>query len=229
MTGGEDVEITDPLIWLAWVAARTTTIRLATGIVILPQRNPVILAKACATLDVLSGGRLELGVGVGWLREEFDALGVPFERRDARTDKYIQAMRALWTEDEPTYQGEFVSFDRAKCNPKPVQAGGPPIVIGGHGDAAAVRAGRLGDGFYPNSRDPEENRRLIALARATAVEHGRDPAAIEMTAFAKPNLDAVHVAQDIGVDRVLLMPPGYDAETLRRGFGEIAESLIAKV
>src|SRR6476660_6665715 len=96
MPGGEDVPIPDPLIWLAYVGGATSTIRLATGILILPQRNPVILAKELATLDRLSGGRVELGVGVGWLREEFDALGVPWERRGARTDEYVAAMRALW-------------------------------------------------------------------------------------------------------------------------------------
>src|SRR5437667_6865553 len=101
MPGPEESPIPDPLIWLTWVGAATTTLRLATGILILPQRNPVILAKELATLDVLSKGRVELGVGVGWLREEFDALGVPFEGRGARTDEYIEALRTLWRDEEP--------------------------------------------------------------------------------------------------------------------------------
>src|SRR5438034_9890756 len=114
MPGPEESPIPDPLIWLTWVGAATTTLRLATGILILPQRNPVILAKELATLDVLSKGRVELGVGVGWLREEFDALGVPFEERGARTDEYVEALRTLWREEEPCFEGHYARFDRAK-------------------------------------------------------------------------------------------------------------------
>src|SRR5436190_900860 len=104
--------IPDPLIWLAYVASATSTLRLATGILILPERNPVVLAKELATLDHLSGGRVELGIGVGWLKEEFEALGIPWERRGARTDEYIAAMRALWASDGASYAGEFASFER---------------------------------------------------------------------------------------------------------------------
>ena len=110
MPGGEDVPIPDPLIWLAYVAAATTRIRLATGILILPQRNPVILAKEIATLDRLSGGRVELGVGVGWLEEEFDALGVPWAARGRRTDEYIDVLRRMWREPETAFDGEFTKF-----------------------------------------------------------------------------------------------------------------------
>src|SRR5437773_2223667 len=140
MPGPEESPIPDPLIWLTWVGAATTTLRLATGILILPQRNPVILAKELATLDVLSKGRVELGVGVGWLREEFDALGVPFEERGARMDEYIGALRTLWREEEPCFEGRYARFDRAKCYPKPPQ-GTIPIHVGGHTPAAARRAG----------------------------------------------------------------------------------------
>ena len=139
--------IPDPLIWLAYVASVTTTLRLATGILILPERNPVVLAKELATLDHLSGGRVELGIGVGWLKEEFDALGVPWERRGARTDEYVAAMRALWATDGATFDGEFASFTRVSSNPKP-PGGAVPIVVGGHSRAAAERAGRLGDGLF---------------------------------------------------------------------------------
>ncbi len=137
MPGPEESPIPDPLIWLTWVGAATTTLRLATGILILPQRNPVILAKELATLDVLSGGRVELGVGVGWLREEFDALGIPFEERGARTDEYVEALRTLWHDEEPCFYGTFASFDRAKCFPQPVQKL-IPIHIGGHTMPAAA-------------------------------------------------------------------------------------------
>src|SRR5690348_5675315 len=128
MPGGEDVPIPDPLIWLAYVAAATKTVRLATGILILPQRNPVILAKEIATLDRLSGGRVELGVGVGWLEEEFDALGVPFAERGPRTDDFVAALRVLWSEGDDTYHGRFCDFTNANSYPKPVQRGGIPVV-----------------------------------------------------------------------------------------------------
>ena len=111
MPGPEDSPIPDPLIWLAYIAAATSTIRLGTGILILPQRNPVVLAKELATLDQMSGGRMELGIGVGWLEEEFDVLGIPFAGRGRRTDDYVAAMRALWTQEAATHHGEFASFD----------------------------------------------------------------------------------------------------------------------
>ena len=129
--GQESFDITDPLVWLSYVAAATESIRLATGILILPQRNPAVLAKAVATLDRLSGGRMMLGVGVGWLEEEFDALGVPFARRGARTDDSIRALRSLWSEECSTYDGEFFSFRNVYSRPQP-ETGSVPIIVGGH-------------------------------------------------------------------------------------------------
>src|SRR6476620_8322539 len=120
MPGTEDAPIPDPLIWLTYVAAATSTIRLATGILILPQRNPVVLAKETATLDQLSGGRLLLGIGVGWLKEEFDAIGVPFAERGARTDEAVTALRALWTQDAATHHGRFSDFTDCVLRPHPV-------------------------------------------------------------------------------------------------------------
>ena len=195
----------DPLIWLAFVAAATTELRLGTGIVILPQRNPVILAKELATLDSLSGGRVEFGIGVGWLKEEFDALGVPWPRRGARTDEYIAAMRTLWDADHASYQGEFVSFDDVSSNPKPAQ-GRVPIHIGGHSRAAAERAGRLGDGFFPGKGDITE---LVDIVRQTAADHDRDPASIEITygdaeLMTVPGPEKVEELAALGVDRVIV-------------------------
>src|SRR5918997_1050795 len=152
MPGGSDFDIPDPLIWLTWVAARTTTLRLGTGVVILPQRNPVILAKEVATLDMLSGGRVELGVGIGWLEEEFDILGASFPDRARRTEEYIEAMRALWSQDAATFAGETVTFAEAISRPRPVDRR-VPVHIGGHSPAAARRAGRVGDGFFPAKGD----------------------------------------------------------------------------
>jgi probable F420-dependent oxidoreductase len=180
--GAEDFDLPDPLIWLAFAAAATSTIRLGTGILILPQRNPVVTAKAVATLDHLSGGRVDLGVGVGWLREEFDALGVPFERRGARLDEYVGAMRALWAQERAEFHGEFVDFENCISRPRPAQ-GSVPIVVGGHTDAAATRAGRLGDAFFPGSATPEAIAELTATMRATADANGRDADAIPVYAM----------------------------------------------
>lgn len=207
MPGGEELAIPDPLIWLTWVASATSTIRLATGILILPQRNPVVLAKELATLDHLSGGRVELGVGVGWLEEEFDAIGVPFAERGRRTDDHVAAMRALWSETRATYHGEFTSFEDCISLPQPVDQG-IPIHVGGHTDIAARRAGRLGDGFFPGKGKPQDLARSMELVKATAREHGRDPDAIELTAGGRVMgdraLDGVKELAEVGVDRVVL-------------------------
>jgi probable F420-dependent oxidoreductase len=174
-----DTPLPDPLIWLTWVAARTERLRLATGILVLPQRNPLVLAKEVATLDALSGGRVELGVGVGWLEEEFAALGVPFTERGARTDEYIDVLRSLWDGDHAEYHGKFHDFAGVSCNPKPAH-GRVPIHIGGHTRRAAERAGRRGDGFFPGTGDLGDS---IAMMHDAAAAAGRDPHAIEVTAF----------------------------------------------
>ncbi len=160
MPGGEDVPIPDPLIWLSFVAAHTSSIALGTGILILPQRNPAVLAKEAATLDILSKGRFRLGVGIGWLEEEFDAIGVPFSERGARTDEHIAVMRALWEDHEASFDGRFTSFSKVKSYPKPTSK--IPIIIGGHSAHAARRAGRLGDGFFPATTTPEKLEPLLA-------------------------------------------------------------------
>ena len=134
MGARDDLAIPDPLIWLSYVAAATTRIRLATGILLLPQHNPVIAAKQVATLDCLSGGRMLLGIGVGWLKEEFDTIGVPFAERGARTDEYIAVMRALWSMEMPSFHGAYFNFDRAYCLPQPPN-GSVPIIVGGHSKA----------------------------------------------------------------------------------------------
>jgi probable F420-dependent oxidoreductase len=228
MPGPEESPIPDPLIWLTWVGAATTTLRLATGILILPQRNPVILAKELSTLDVLSSGRVELGVGVGWLREEFDALGVPFEERAARTDEYIEALRCLWREEEPCFEGRYARFDRAKSYPKPQQSM-IPIHVGGHTPAAARRAGRLGDGFFPGRSTDEDLVLLLDEMRRSAKNAGRDPDAIEVTAGGVMDLDGVRRFADHGVDRIALPPLGFDLDTLRAQLGRFSANVIEKV
>ena len=198
--GDGDFDLPDPLIWMAYVAAATTRMKFATGVVILPQHNPVILAKQVATLDAMSHGRVLLGVGVGWLREEFEALGATFSERGARTDEYIAVMRELWSADAPSFSGKFFRFSRAYMRPKP-PGGSVPIIIGGHSTFAAIRAGRLGDGFFPaRGYTPE----LLALVRQTARDAGRDPEAIEITASLPDSLDDLPALAKAGVRRVLV-------------------------
>ena len=208
MPGSDDAPIPDPLVWLAFLASATTTINLATGILIQPQRNPVVLAKEVATLDHLSGGRVQLGVGVGWLEEEFDAIGIPFTERGRRTDDGIAAMRALWSQDQATYEGEFTSFTDCICRPRPV-GGTVPVHIGGHTEVAARRAGRIGDGFFPASGSHEVLGGLFDVVRRTAEESGRDPATIEITCggngvFGPGALDEAAALAELGVDRIVI-------------------------
>jgi probable F420-dependent oxidoreductase len=202
-----DTPIPDPLIWLAFAAAAAPTLRLGTCILIVPQRNPLVLAKELATLDRLSGGRVELGLGVGWLREEFDALGVAWERRGARNDEYVAAMRALWAGPHAEFHGEFVDFAPVTCSPRPVQSR-LPILVGGDTDAAIQRAVRIADGYFPGEGDAQRLGALIGRLRAAAQHADRDPDSIEINAmFGAQMADPVAgVAQmaSLGVGRVMI-------------------------
>jgi len=224
MSGGDDAPIPDPLIWLSYVAAHTERIRLATGMLILPQRSPLITAKELATLDVLSSGRVTLGVGIGWLREEFEAIGVPFEGRGRRTDEGIEAMRALWQQDQPSYEGQTVRFHDARLWPKPVHRR-IPIVIGGHGEMAAKRAGRLGDGFFPGRSKPDEVKPLLQLMRQTAEDAGRDPDSIELTLGAPPDRAFVESLMELRPDRIVVPPGGFDVDSVKAGIDTAVEVL----
>jgi len=229
MAGGmEEFDLPDPLMWLAFVASATSNIRLATGVLIVPQRNPLILAKEVATLDVLSGGRVTLGVGVGWLEEEFDALGVPFGDRGRRLDDYIEAMRTLWGGGKATVHNTYTSFDECISLPRPAN-GTVPIVVGGHSKAAARRAARLGDGFFPGNGKPEELADVYALFREACADLGRDPSTIELSAAAGGRgfddiAARVEQLEALGVSRAVLAPlPGDQldelAASLRDRFG----------
>ena len=170
-----DADWLDPLLSLSFVAAHTRRITLATGILLLPEHNPLTIAKQAATLDVLSGGRFTLGVGVGWSAEEFNALGVPFERRGARTTEYIAAMRRVWASDVASFFGEFVRFDAVRVYPKPVSRRKIPIIIGGTTDAALRRVAMTGDGWYGfNLAAAEVPERVRTLATYCG-ERDRDP------------------------------------------------------
>lgn len=203
----EDLDYPDPLMWMAVLAGATRSIKLGTAVVILPQRNPVVLAKELATLDAMSGGRLLFGVGVGWLREEFDAIGVPFEERGPRTDECIEVLRTLWAENEASFDGRWTRLDRALMFPKPSQriAGRPavPIIVGGHSKLAARRAGRLGDGFFPARATPDDLGPLVEVVHQAAREAGRDPGDIELSAGSVFDLDQARRFEDLGADRIM--------------------------
>ena len=203
--GLEDFPIPDPLIWLTYIASATRTLKLGTAILILPQRNPVITAKAVASLDHLAGGgRVLLGIGVGWLAEEFATLGVPFEDRGARTDEYVAAMRALWSQERASFSGRFVSFRDVYCRPLPPNHR-IPIIVGGDTKAAARRAGRIGDGYFPARGAPAE---LYDEMRRAAVEAGRNPDDIEITAAAPDEISEIEALAKRGVSRVAVPVSG---------------------
>jgi probable F420-dependent oxidoreductase len=187
----------------------------------------VLCAKECASVDALSRGRLQLGIGVGWLREEAEAVGTSFEDRGARTDEAIHVMRTLWREREATFEGPYTSFERAKSYPKPVQPGGPPIHVGGHSRAAARRAGRLGDGFFPIGLRAEEFTERLDDMRAAARDAGRDPDTIEITYNAGMKPDTVKRYADLGVSRWVAAVWEDDLESCKRALGEISDSLIS--
>ncbi|MBX6748350.1 MAG: LLM class F420-dependent oxidoreductase [Micromonosporaceae bacterium] len=182
MSLGPGDDVPDPLHWLTFAAAHSRSIRLGTAMLILPEHNPVHLAKRLATVDVLSGGRLIAGVGVGWLKEEYDAVGVPFADRGRRADEYLAAMRALWTQRPASFAGTYVNFADVHCEPRPVRAGGVPIVVGGHSPAAIRRAARFGDGLYPLGIRVTEWPALVERLRRECELAGRDPAEVELTA-----------------------------------------------
>ena len=202
----------DPLIGLSFVAAATSTIGIGTGVLLLPEHNPVLVAKQAATLDTLSGGRLTLGIGVGWSREEFDALGIPFERRGARTNEYVEAIRTLWRDDVASFDGEFVHFDSVRVNPKPVHDRRIPIVVGGNSDAALRRVATWGDGWYGfNLDDVDAVAERVNHLRAKCAESGRNPDELRL-AVALRELQPRDVAPlaVLGIDELVLVeaPPG---------------------
>ncbi len=228
--GSEEVPIPDPLLPLAYAAAITKTLKLGTGVMILPQRHPLYVAKEVATLDLLSNGRVLLGIGSGWLQEEFDSLGLDFHQRGARTDEAIKSLRALWSpEAASSFHGKHFSFGPVKCFPKPVQKPGVPIIIGGHSPAAAKRAGRYGDGFFPALAETDKLKELFAMMSAEAKKAGRDPKQIELSCMGRAKVDSLNALQDIGISRVVVPPPAYDPEGITRGLEKIANEVITKL
>jgi probable F420-dependent oxidoreductase len=200
----------DTIVALTLVAAHTTSIKVASGVILLPLRSPVVLAKELASVDAVSNGRLIVGVGAGYIPEEFEAAGVPKAERGARLDEYIAVLRTFWTMEHPRYDGRFVSFGGIDAHPRPVQKPCPPIVVGGESKAALRRAVTTGDGWYGFALDVSEARELVTALRRTAAEHERPPSLgrLEISVTPTGRLDAAAVEQyeAAGVDRLVLLP-----------------------
>jgi probable F420-dependent oxidoreductase len=219
----------DPAVALAHVAGSTSTIRLATGIVILPQRNPVVLAKELASLDVLSGGRLVFGLGAGYIPAEFAAVGVRFEERGARTDEAIEVLLTLWTQEKPRFEGRFFRFADVDAHPRPLQRPHPPIVVGGMSDPALRRAVRQGDGWYGFALDPDATAKCIAGIRRAEADglrpEGRGPLEITVTPAGVLDRDALRRFEDVGVDRLVPLALGATVDDMRSFVEKTAEVL----
>src|ERR1700722_6391318 len=202
----------DPLPALTWAGAHTSKILLGTGILLLPQRNPVALAKEVASVDVLTGGRFLLGIGVGYLEPEFRAVGVPMEHRGRRADEYLAAMQALWGVKAPAFHGEFVDFEGVDAYPRTLRREGPPVIMGGHSEAAYRRAVRTADEWYGFATDIERTKTSLAGLAQAQDRHGlggakhRLPITITPPMAASPQMVADYAA--IGVDRLNLIPRG---------------------
>ena len=216
-TGGEIPEayshFTDPYIALARASAVTTTIKLGTGITLVPERNPLLLAKEIAALDLYSGGRFLFGVGTGWLREETELMGGDFEHRWSQTREAIQVMKELWINDVAEFHGQYFDFPPVKSFPKPAQKPHPPVILGGMARRVLRRVADHADGWMPNRVTPAQIEDSRARLDAMAAEGGRDPASITITVYGQePNRDVVQPFLDSGADRVVVRPDFYDSE-----------------
>ncbi|OBF93187.1 LLM class F420-dependent oxidoreductase [Mycobacterium sp. 852002-51152_SCH6134967] len=224
-----DCDVPDPLDLLAYLAGHTRRLGLATGVLVLPNHHPVVLAKRVATVDALSGGRLRLCVGTGWLKEEIEACGADFGSRGRRADEQLAVLRLLW-QDRPEgadFHGEFFDFDNAMCYPKPLSH--IPIHIGGHSRAAARRAGRLGDGFQPLGVGGAELAEIVSLMREEAERCGRDPNALELSLghlVTKVDSERAAKLEALGADRLILaMPPTANIDEARDALSACAQRL----
>jgi probable F420-dependent oxidoreductase len=220
MKGGGLLE---PMVTLTYLSARTTTVRLGTAMLLLPQRNPVYVAKEVSTLDWLSGGRVDLGVGVGWLKEEFDALNVPWERRGRRTDEYLEVLRTLWTDETSSYRGELYDLPACEMFPKPVQPQ-LPVHIGGETPAAMRRAARLGQGWHTFNRSPEQ----LAAGLAELDEHleaaGRQRSDLRITVcpyFNALTPEDVEGYAQAGADAVAALFFAFTVDDVARAFDDL--------
>lgn len=232
-----DSGISDPrleaLVTLTYLAAVTRRVRLGVGVLVLPQRHPVLLAKQLTSIDVLSAGRLTVGIGVGYVEPELHAFGVALAERRARTDEYLSAVLALWDEAAPDFAGTWVSFSGVVEEPLPVQLPRPPIVVGGHSDAALSRAIRFGDGWFGWDLDVDEMANTLGRLRTLGRTVQRPPTLRELEITVKPkgtvDLDQARRFADSGVDRLVLHPPSVQGTSIDELIADAGERLIGKV
>jgi probable F420-dependent oxidoreductase len=220
----------EAVVALAHLAALTTRIGLGFGVIVLPQRQPVLLAKQLTSIDVLSGGRLTIGIGVGYIEPELRALGASLADRAARNDEYLAAMRVLWDTPVPSFDGQFVSFDGVLQRPRPTQKPHPPIVIGGESRGAFRRAARSGNGWYGWELTPEQAADAIANIQAAGP---RPPELGELEVTITPpgplDLDQVHRYADAGVHRLVVQPPAMDGNEIDELITGVGETIIARL
>ncbi len=211
--GGPGVALHDPFVALSFVAAQTRTLKLGTGVFVLPLRNTLSVAKAVASLDVLSQGRVIFGIGVGWCEEEFEAVGMPFKNRAGRTREAVRVMRTLWTEETPQFDGAHHRFQPVGFNPKPVQKPHPPLIFGGESRAALKRTAELADGWCGIRYTPDSVKPYLATLKESTEQAGRDFSRLEITVgldpSVKPTLDTVKQFEDAGVHRLFVFSPGW--------------------
>lgn len=222
--------IPDPLIWFAYVASATSTIRFGTGVLILPEHQPTLFAKSAATLDYLCGGRLMLGIGVGELPEEYQAVGMDFTNRGKRMDESIDAMRTLWRDDVATFNGQFVQFDRVECRPWPIRRA-IPLIIGGASRAAIRRAATRGDGYFPfvfPDQDVKvEMPRLVTEVKQATQDAGRPRDALELTAGGARTIDEAKFFAELGITRLTVAIRGRAMADARDEVARLGDELVA--
>jgi probable F420-dependent oxidoreductase len=213
-----DWPMTDPLIQLSYLAAGTEHIRLATGVLVATQHQPVRLAKQAATLDVLSAGRFMMGLGLGYLDLEFDVLGLPATQKRSRFRECLGAMKALWTEESPQFDGQFVSFSGVDAHPKPSTPGGPPLIMGGYADAGLEDAARYGSGWYGFGLMPDATREVVDRLVARLEAHDRDPGTFEIFMTPRARLDAAVIEQyeRAGVTELVVSAESLDLDGVKR-------------
>jgi probable F420-dependent oxidoreductase len=220
-----------PPALLSFLAAATSSIKLGTGITLVAQRNPVVLAKEIATLDLLSKGRLLFGIGAGYLHQEFAALGVDFASRGARTDEYIEAMRALWTMDQPAYAGRYVAFENIQAQPRPAQAGGPPIIVGGTSPAALRRTVTHGNGWYGFAMDVAAATKAVEALKLARARYKRpsflgDDIELSITPPKPPTRAMVEDYAALGIARVIPMLGFYQPDNILSSLDTLANDLF---
>ena len=228
---GGDAGMLEPFTALTYLAAVTDRVRLGTGICLVPQRNPVYTAKHVVDLDVLSGGRVDLGVGVGWLREEFEAVGAEFAQRGARCDDYLDVMRTLWCDEVSEHHGPYYDLRPCRMYPKPVQRPHPPIHVGGETDAAMRRVARHGDGWYSFNRLPGDLPEPLKRLDAQLEDAGRSRADIELSVcpYFNPVTPAmVDEYRELGVDRLIVLCLAFDLDSLRSSLDTIERDVVAR-